>query len=251
MELVEVVAGAQTNPEAVGRAMQFARQIGKLPVRVQDSPGFLVNRILVPYLLEAGMLFESGARATDLDEAMLDFGMPMGPLRLIDEVGVDIAADVAATLAARFSDRLRVPELLAKMVSSGWLGRKSGRGFYLHSGRKKAVPNPGLHSFCRNQTAAALTRSELQERLALLLVNEAARCVEEKIAAGPEMVDFAMVMGTGFAPFRGGPLRYDETFGLRRVVDHLERLAAVAGPHYTRCDLLEQLAAEGRRFYED
>jgi 3-hydroxyacyl-CoA dehydrogenase/enoyl-CoA hydratase/3-hydroxybutyryl-CoA epimerase len=251
MQLVEIVAGPQAAPESVQRAAQFARQIGKLPVVVKDSPGFVVNRILVPYLLEAGLLFENGARAADIDEAMLDFGMPMGPLRLIDEVGVDIAADVAATLAARFSDRLQVPEVLAKMISKGWLGRKSGRGFYVYAGKKKAVPNPGLSSVCRSQDAAALDRAELKLRLALLIVNEAARCVEERISSGPDMVDFAMVMGTGFAPFRGGPLRYAETFGLRRAVDELDRLSTVVGPRYTRCDLLEQLAAEGRRFYED
>jgi 3-hydroxyacyl-CoA dehydrogenase / enoyl-CoA hydratase / 3-hydroxybutyryl-CoA epimerase len=251
MQLVEVVAASQTDTETVRRAAQFARQIGKLPVVVKDSPGFLVNRILVPYLLEAGLLFEEGARAIDIDEAMLDFGMPMGPLRLIDEIGVDIAADVAATLAARFSDRLHVPELLAKMISKGWLGRKSGRGFYAYSGKKKAVPNIELSSLCRSHAAAALDRAELKLRLSLLIVNEAARCVEEKISSGPEMIDFAMVMGTGFAPFRGGPLRYAESFGLRRAVDELERLTAVAGSRYTRCDMLEQLAAEGRRFYED
>jgi 3-hydroxyacyl-CoA dehydrogenase/enoyl-CoA hydratase/3-hydroxybutyryl-CoA epimerase len=210
----------------------------------------LVNRILVPYLLEAGLLFEDGARVEDIDEAMLDFGMPMGPLRLLDEVGVDIAADVAATLAPKFSDRLRVPEVLAKMVAEGCLGRKSGRGFYIHSG-KKAAPNAELNSFCRSHDAAALDRAELKLRLSLLLVNEAARCVEERIASGPEMVDFAMVMGAGFAPFRGGPLRHAETFGLRRAVDELDRLSAVTGPRYVRCDLLEQLAVEGRRFYED
>ena len=218
---------------------------------VKDSPGFLVNRILVPYLLEAGLLFENGARAADIDEAMLDFGMPMGPLRLIDEVGVDIAADVAATLAARFGDRLRVPEVLSKMVASKWLGRKSGRGFYVYSGKGKAKPNLELASLCRSREAAALDHAELQKRLALLIVNEAARCVEERISAGPEAVDFAMVMGTGFAPFRGGPLRYAEHFGLRRAVDELDRLSIVAGPQYTRCEWLRQLAAEGRNFYED
>jgi len=251
MQLVEVVAAPQTQPEALQRAVQFARQMGKLPVVVKDSPGFLVNRILVPYLLEAGLLFEEGARVSDIDEAMLDFGMPMGPLRLIDEVGVDIAADVAATLAARFSDRLRVPEVLAKMISKGWLGRKNGRGFYVYSGKKKTVPNTELNSLCRSHDAAALDRTELKLRLSLLIVNEAARCVEERVSAGPEMVDFAMVMGTGFAPFRGGPLRYAETFGLRRVVDELERLSTMAGPRYARCDLLKQLAAEGKHFYED
>jgi 3-hydroxyacyl-CoA dehydrogenase / enoyl-CoA hydratase / 3-hydroxybutyryl-CoA epimerase len=251
MQLVEVVTSPQTDPETVRRAVQFARQIGKLPVVVKDSPGFVVNRILVPYLLEAGLLFENGAHAADIDEAMLDFGMPMGPLRLIDEVGVDIAADVATTLAERFNDRLRVPELLARMVSKGCLGRKSGHGFYVYSGKKKVVLNEGLNSICLSRDAATLDRADLKLRLSLLLVNEAARCVEERITSGPEMVDFAMVMGTGFAPFRGGPLRYAESFGLRRVVDELDRLCAVEGPRYTRCDLLKQLAAEGKRFYED
>jgi 3-hydroxyacyl-CoA dehydrogenase / enoyl-CoA hydratase / 3-hydroxybutyryl-CoA epimerase len=251
MQLVEVVTAPQTDPEVVRRAVQFARQIGKLPVVVKDSPGFLVNRILVPYFLEAGLLFENGASATNIDEAMLDFGMPMGPMRLIDEVGVDIAADVAATLAARFNDRLLVPELLHKMIAKGWLGRKSGRGFYVYSGKKKIVPNREAEALLRSHDAAALDRAELQKRLSLLIVNEAARCVEERISSGPEMVDFAMVMGTGFAPFRGGPLRYAETFDLRRVVDELDRLSAVAGPRYTRCELLRQLACEGRRFYED
>jgi 3-hydroxyacyl-CoA dehydrogenase/enoyl-CoA hydratase/3-hydroxybutyryl-CoA epimerase len=182
---------------------------------------------------------------------MLDFGMPMGPLRLIDEVGVDIAADVAATLAEKFSDRMRLPEILAKMVAAGWLGRKSGRGFYVYSGKRNAVPNTELDSFRRSRTAATLDRAALQLRLSLLLVNEAARCVEERIADGPEAVDFAMVMGTGFAPFRGGPLRFAKAFGLRRAVDELDRLAATAGPQYARCDLLEQRAAEGRGIYED
>ena len=251
MQLVEVITAPQTDSETVRRAVQFARQIGKLPVVVKDSPGFLVNRILVPYLLEAVLLFENGASATNIDEAMLDFGMPMGPLRLIDEVGVDIAADVAATLAARFSDRLRVPEILSKMTSSGWLGRKSGRGFYVYSGKKKVLANRELAALCHGRNDAALDRRELQLRMSLLIVNEAARCVGERIATGPEMVDFAMVMGAGFAPFRGGPLRYAETFGLRRVVDELDRLSVVAGPRYVRCDQLEELAAEGRGFYEN
>ena len=251
MQLVEIVSAPQTAPETIRRAVNFARQIGKLPVVVKDSPGFLVNRILVPYLLEAGLLFESGASATDLDEAMLDFGMPMGPLRLIDEVGVDIAADVAATLSAHFKDRLRVPELLGKMVAAGKLGKKSGSGFYLYPKKGKPTPNPELETLRRGQSASTLDRTELQRRLALLIVNEAAHCVEEKITDGPEMVDFAMVMGTGFAPFRGGPLRYAETLGLRRAVDELDRLTTTAGPQYARCDLLEQLAAEGRHFYAD
>ncbi|MBI5397694.1 MAG: enoyl-CoA hydratase/isomerase family protein [Verrucomicrobia bacterium] len=249
MQLVEIVAAPQTRPEIVQRAVRFAQQIGKLPVVVKDSPGFLVNRILLPYLIEAGLLFEAGARVADVDEAMLDFGMPMGPLRLIDEVGVDIAADVAATLAEKFSDRLRVPELLAKLIADGALGRKSGRGFYVHARGGKTTANEATNRFRSGNAAAELSRADLQRRLALLLVNEAARCVEEGIASGPADVDFAMVMGTGFAPFRGGPLRFAESSGLNNVVNDLTRLAATR-PQYAPCELLRRLAAKGKGFYE-
>src|SRR5437867_4454143 len=118
MQLVEIVAARQTSPEVLQRALRFVQQIGKLPVIVRDSPGFLVNRILMPYLVEAGNLFENGATVTDLDEAMLDFGMPMGPMRLLDEVGIDVALHVAQTLSASFPERLKVPGLLPKMVQS-------------------------------------------------------------------------------------------------------------------------------------
>jgi 3-hydroxyacyl-CoA dehydrogenase/enoyl-CoA hydratase/3-hydroxybutyryl-CoA epimerase len=251
MQLVEVIAGAQTSPEVVRRAVQFVQQIGKLPVVVKDSPGFLVNRVLVPYLLEAGLLFEAGARAEDIDEAMLDFGMPMGPLRLIDEVGVDIAFHVANTLADKFSDRLRVPPGLGEMVKSGWLGQKSGRGFYLYGKGKKSVPNVEVEELRRSQDAVGLTRSELQLRLVLLLVNESVRCLEEQIVADAATVDFAIVMGTGFAPFRGGSLRYADSFGLPKVVVELERLTKEAGPHFKPSSLLKKMAAEGKHFYEN
>src|ERR1041385_1496392 len=112
MQLVEIVAARQTSPEVLRRALRFVQQIGKLPVVVKDSPGFLVNRILMPYLIEAGWLFEHGARVEDIDEAMLDFGMPMGPLRLIDEVGIDVCHHVATDLAGKFSGRMMAPAVL-------------------------------------------------------------------------------------------------------------------------------------------
>src|SRR5205814_3115731 len=131
MQLVEVIVGRRTDPEIVRRAVRFVQQLGKLPVVVQDSPGFLVNRILMPYLIEAGHLFESGARVEDIDETMLDFGMPMGPLRLIDEVGVDVSHHVAAAVASKFSERLYSPPVLTNMLQEGLLGKKSGRCFYV------------------------------------------------------------------------------------------------------------------------
>ncbi|MDP9291343.1 MAG: 3-hydroxyacyl-CoA dehydrogenase NAD-binding domain-containing protein, partial [Verrucomicrobiota bacterium] len=249
MQLVEIGVASQTRPEVVQRVLRFVQKIGKLPLMVKDSPGFLVNRILLPYLIEATHFFESGARVEDIDEAMLDFGMPMGPLRLIDEVGVDVAADVAATLAASFSGRMRFSAALSKMIGAGLLGRKSGRGFYIHERGKKERVNDALGQFRQETAASALDRDELQKRMALLMVNEAARCVEEQIVSGPEDVDFGMVMGTGFAPFRGGPLRFADSRGVAKTVEDLSNLADVAASHFAPCVLLQEMARDGKNFY--
>ena len=249
MQLVEVIAARQTAPEVLQRALKFAQQIGKLPVVVKDSPGFLVNRILMPYLIEAGNLFEAGAKVEDLDEVMLDFGMPMGPLRLLDEVGLDVSLHVAETLAAHFGDRMKVPGCLGKMMNAGLLGRKSGGGFYLHEESKEAKPNPQISAYVQNQKARAITREELQERMVFLMVNEAARCLEEQIVTDPADVDFAMIMGTGFAPFRGGPLRYTDTVGATRLVGAMNHLVLSGTAHFEPCNLLAQMAASGEKFY--
>ena len=250
MQLVEVVKGRQTSPEVVQRAVKFVQQIGKLPVVVQDSPGFLVNRILLPYMVEAASLFENGAKTETIDDAMIDFGMPMGPLRLIDEVGVDISADVAATLADKFRDRLRTPELLTKMIEAGLLGRKSGSGFYIHKGREPRV-SLGVGKFRTGSSAAGYSLGELQRRMVLLMVNEAARCLEEQVVATPGDVDFGMVMGTGFAPFRGGPLAYADSKGIVKIVDDMKTLVQAGSTQYEPCALLSGMAESGKKFYAD
>ncbi len=248
MQLVEVVVGRQTDPEVVQRTMQFARQIGKLPVRVADRPGFLVNRVLMPYLVEAGRLFEEGAQVADIDAAMLEFGMPMGPLRLVDEVGVDVAQHVARTLADAFGDRIPVPKVLGWMVGRGALGRKTGAGFYTYKG-KRISPSLTAHDFPRTFEGGWLTRQELQWRMALMMLNEAARCVEERVVDRPEEADFAMVMGAGFAPFRGGPLRYTDHVGAEFIVAEMDRLSGLGLKRFAPCDLLRRMAASGDKFY--
>ena len=249
MQLVEVVMGRATAPETAQRALRFVQKIGKLPVLVKDSPGFLVNRILLPYLTEAARLFERGANAVEIDAAMLDFGMPMGPLRLIDEVGLDVAAEVAATLSAAFPAWMSVPEILGKLIAAGFLGRKNGKGFYVHA--KDGEPKPNIEAAALAHAAVApVAREELARRMSLLMVNEAARCVEEEIVETPGDVDFGMVMGTGFAPFRGGPLRYADALGAKTVVDELARFATGAA-HYAPCARLAENAGNGKRFYED
>ena len=245
MELVEIVAGAKTSSDVLVRTAELARRIGKLPVIVKDSPGFIVNRVLMPYLVEAVRLFDVGASAHDIDEVMLDFGMPMGPLRLLDEVGVDVAAHVVSTLAGKFGERVAAPALIEKMMAANLLGKKSGQGFYDHSHKKANHDLDAMRSVHRH---ARFTHDELAQRMSLLMVNEAARCVEEHITAGPDVIDLAMVLGTGFAPFRGGPLRYADSLGVANVVAILERFAATE-PRFTPCALLKEMAANSSLFY--
>lgn len=249
MQLVEVIVGRQTDAEVVRRSVKFVQQIGKLPVVVKDSPGFLVNRILMPYLIEAGQLFENGARVEDIDECMLEFGMPMGPLRLIDEVGVDVSNHVASDLATKFSDRMQTPEVLARMLTAGLLGRKSGKGFYVHKNSAEPDVNPGIDKLRGGTARANLSREELRSRMVLLMINEAARCLEGGIVDEPADVDFGMIMGTGFAPFLGGPLRYADSVGISQLVDELKRYAD-SEVRFTPCSLLQSMAATGQKFYQ-
>ncbi|HUR46101.1 MAG TPA: 3-hydroxyacyl-CoA dehydrogenase NAD-binding domain-containing protein, partial [Candidatus Saccharimonadales bacterium] len=252
MQLVEVIVAKQTSPDVIRRAVKYVQQIGKLPVVVKDSPGFLVNRILMPYLLEAGHLFECGAQIENIDEAMLEFGMPMGPLRLIDEVGVDVSQHVAENLAGHYTERMQVPEVLNHMMKAGWLGRKSKKGFYNHpDGKGEAAVNAEMAKFKKETSAAGLTREELRTRMVMLMINEAARCLEEQIVDEPADVDLGMIMGTGFAPFLGGPLRFAEYLGLEQVVEELKRLEAKHGPKYKPALLLEFMIKNQQTFYAE
>ncbi len=248
MQLVEVVMGARTSQEVAWRMVKFVQSIGRLPVLVRDRPGFVVNRILVPYMIEAGHLFESGASCENLDAGMLDFGMPMGPLRLIDEVGVDVSHHVGEYLARCFPDHMHLPALLHDMIQAGQLGRKAGMGFYIHERGKAPRVNDALESLRKDRSAAKSSRKELVHRMVLLMINEAARCLEEVVVEDPRDIDFAMIMGTGFAPFRGGPLRYADTLGIGQVVKDL-RSFAEDQPRFAPCALLEDMEKTGRGFY--
>ncbi|MFQ5845914.1 MAG: 3-hydroxyacyl-CoA dehydrogenase NAD-binding domain-containing protein, partial [Planctomycetota bacterium] len=242
MELVEVVVGDRTDPAVAARMVRLVQEIGKLPVVVRDRPGFCVNRVLFPYLGEAGRLFDEGVPPREIDEAMLDFGMPMGPLRLLDEVGLDIAVHVAEHLHDGFGDRMEIPAILGRMVEAGLWGRKKQAGFYLYGRRVEVNPEAARLA----GSGGAPGREELQQRMVLPLLNEAARCVEEEVVADPRDVDLALVMGTGFAPFRGGPLRHADTVGLAEVVAALERRGAA---RFAPAGLLRSMAEGGRRFH--
>ena len=202
MKLVEVVRAKHTSDETLATAVAYVRRIGKLPIVVKDSPGFLVNRILMPYLVQAAAMFEQGGDPEEIDNAMLDFGMPMGPLRLLDEVGLDVALHVARTLAAAFPDRMQIPKVVEKLVADGHIGRKGGSGFYVYDNASPAV-NAQVISL---QTGTEETPKDAQHILAGLMSHEAKLCLEEGIAETADDIDLAMILGTGYPPFRGGPM---------------------------------------------
>jgi 3-hydroxyacyl-CoA dehydrogenase/enoyl-CoA hydratase/3-hydroxybutyryl-CoA epimerase len=247
MKLIEVVVGRDTVEATRERALGFARQIGKLPVLVQDSPGFLVNRVLFPYLLDAAELFQNGVSAEEIDGALLEWGMPMGPLRLIDEIGVDVTVDIAATLEKAFGDRARAPKILKEMYAAKILGRKTGAGFYKYEG-KQQTPNESLQQW-RQESGEKFGLENITNRLVYLMVNEAARCLEEKVVATPDDADYGMVLGTGFPVFRGGLLRFAESVGLKKVVTDMDGIHSRAGEKFAPCDLLRQHAQNGSTFY--
>lgn len=208
MQLIEVVKAPSTSESTLASAIRFVQSIGKLPVVVKDSPGFLVNRILVPYLLEACHHFAEGVAPEAIDEAMLAFGMPMGPLRLLDEVGLDVGKHVADTLVEAYPDRMHIPVVLKGMLDAGFLGRKVGQGFYCYD---ESPPQPNAKALALCDTEHGEAPEHLTETLANMLSDEAARCLEEGIAESAAVIDFAMVMGTGYPPFRGGPLQYAQS----------------------------------------
>ncbi len=254
MPLVEVIAGRETAPATVQRARRFVLQLGKLPVLAKDSPGFIVNRVLMPYLLEAVRLVAGGARCEMIDGAMLDFGMAMGPLRVMDEIGLDVTLHIAEILLRHFGERNEPPAALRQLCSAGRLGRKTGVGFYRHDTGAGSGPvaalgvDPDL-SITTGKQASSLSRDELQERMLLLMVNEAARCLEEAVVAEPDDIDFALMAGAGFGTFRGGPLRYADSVGAARLVENLESLAEREGGRFAPCARLRAAAAHRQRFY--
>ncbi len=239
MPLVEVVKAQRTSDETLATLVGVAKKLGKVPVVVKQSPGFLVNRILFPYLDEAARLVIEGYTPKEIDDAAVAFGMPMGPLELLDVIGIDIAADVSQTLLHMATEPSPSPELFASMVKAGHKGQKSGRGFYhWKEGKKQAaaeVPLPHPSSG-KKVLACWTTKGEelnaIQQRLVLALLNEAQKCLNEKVVAEPWMIDLGMVLGTGFAPFRGGPMSCIQDWGPEHVRERLQMLSRICGPRF-------------------
>lgn len=248
MPLIEVVRASATSDQALATAVAFARRLGKTPVVVADAPGFVVNRVLTPYLLEAMALLEEGYTIADIDAVMRRFGMPMGPFEVLDEVGLDVANKVAGVLSRAFPDRMSGSDGLEKLLAAGRLGKKSGLGFYRHRGRRREPDRAARELLGVTRARRVHDVEGITERMVLAMVNEAALCLEQGVAADAGAIDLALVFGAGFPPFRGGPLRYADTVGLKPIETRLTALRAEKGERFRPAALLARLAAEGGTF---
>jgi 3-hydroxyacyl-CoA dehydrogenase/enoyl-CoA hydratase/3-hydroxybutyryl-CoA epimerase len=235
MPLIEIVQSARTDPAVMQGAIAFARKLDKLPVPCRSAPGFVVNRVLMPYLHEAMFAAQEGVPLAIIDRAAVDFGMPMGPIELADVVGLDVATHVGEIIAAELGRAAPDLSRLQELVAAKKLGRKSGAGFYVWKDGKPLKP----------PADAAAVPADLIDRLILILVNECVACLRERVVEEPDLVDAAVIFGTGFAPFRGGPLAYARTRGVDAVVARLGELAARHGARFTPDPGWPQLGSAG------
>ncbi|PYO50669.1 MAG: fatty acid oxidation complex subunit alpha FadJ [Gemmatimonadetes bacterium] len=270
MPLVEVITTAETHPQVTATAVAYAKKLGKTVIVVNDGPGFYVNRILSPYINEAGILLDQGVAVDIIDRALVDFGFPVGPITLIDEVGLDVAAKAGKIMADAFPDRMQPAKSLQAVVAAGRYGRKSQKGFYTYDkeGTKGEV-DPSVYTLFLApgsipvvKTIAPVTAPEtpiipempaiqVQQRTVLAMLNEAARCLSDGIIKSARDGDVGAVFGIGFPPFRGGPFRYMDSLGIQIVVQRLEDLNARFPGRFEPAELLLEMARRRQVFYPD
>ena len=268
MPLVEVIAGKGTSAETINTLYASAKKLGKTPVIVKDCPGFLVNRLLLPYLNEAVFLLEEKVPIERIDQAMLNFGMPMGPLRLADEVGLDTAAKVGSVLHKAYGDRAQTSPLLGKLVSQGYLGKKNKKGFYQWNKNQKVPPSnadvykmldqSGNNKEDKSNTLTTYAEDQLVKRMLYPMINEAAIALKENVVRSAEELDLALIFGTGFPPHLGGLLHYADAKGIKTIVDQLQIMASIMGRNTQKDNTrlrpspaISSLASSSKGFYQE
>ncbi|MCL4234940.1 MAG: enoyl-CoA hydratase/isomerase family protein [Deltaproteobacteria bacterium] len=265
MPLLEVIRTEKTSERALAMAVAFGMKQGKTVIVVRDSPGFYTTRILAPYMNETCLLLAEGATIPDLDKAMLAWGFPVGPAALFDEVGIDVAAHVAGFLGealAKIHGPVPTSDGMIRLAAAGYKGRKNKKGFYRYDaapasrlplglGKKKRgkLPNEAVYAFFGDRPRKAMSAAEIQDRLGLVMVNEAASCLQEQVIESPMDGDLGAIMGLGFPPFRGGPFRYVDEVGAAKIVEKLQRLADAHGAQFAPAKILVENAKKGRTFY--
>ncbi|EPW6433957.1 fatty acid oxidation complex subunit alpha FadJ [Vibrio parahaemolyticus] len=248
MPLVEVIPHETTSDETISTVVALAKKQGKTPIVVKDKAGFYVNRILAPYMNEAAHILLANEPIEKLDGAFLDFGFPVGPITLLDEVGVDIGAKIMPILVNELGERFKGPDVFDILLNDGRKGRKSGKGFYTYKGKKKEV-DKSIYKLLKLTPESKLSDNDIALRCVLPMLNEAVRCLDDGIIRSPRDGDIGAIFGIGFPPFLGGPFRYMDQFGLKELVEKMNEFASKYGDRYAPCDGLLTRAGEGRTFY--
>ncbi|MET2900562.1 fatty acid oxidation complex subunit alpha FadJ [Vibrio rotiferianus] len=249
MPLVEVIPHETTSEETISTVVALAKKQGKTPIVVKDKAGFYVNRILAPYMNEAAHILLANEPIEQLDGALLDFGFPVGPITLLDEVGVDIGAKIMPILVNELGERFKGPDVFDTLLNDGRKGRKSGKGFYTYKGKKKEV-DKSVYKLLNLTPESKLSDNDIALRCVLPMLNEAVRCLDDGIIRSPRDGDIGAIFGIGFPPFLGGPFRYMDQFGLKELVEKMNEFASKYGDRYAPCDGLLTRAGEGRNFYD-
>ncbi|ELI9682921.1 fatty acid oxidation complex subunit alpha FadJ [Vibrio vulnificus] len=250
MPLVEVIPHESTSEETIATVVALAKKQGKTPIVVKDQAGFYVNRILAPYMNESAHILLANEPIDKIDTALLDFGFPVGPITLLDEVGVDIGAKIMPILVAELGARFKGPDVFDVFLNDGRKGRKSGKGFYTYKGKKKEV-DKSVYKLLKLTPESNLSDKDIALRCVLPMLNEAVRCLDDGIIRSPRDGDIGAIFGIGFPPFLGGPFRYMDQFGLKELVEKMNQFAEKYGDRFAPCDGLLTRAGEGRRFYDN
>ncbi len=258
MPLVEVIKGEKTSDETIAKVVKLTKRLGKTPIVVKDVAGFLVNRILLPYMNEAAYILQEGGDISQIDHAMENYGMPMGPFILADVVGIDIGYKVAYSLQEAYGSRMRVADILEEIYKNhkNLLGKKSQKGFYNYAFQEKEYrTNPEIALILKNLRQEksiktfVINNEKIVDRCILTMINEAAKCLEENVVKSANHLDMAMIMGAGFPAFRGGILRYADSIGIKNVVAKLKEFEEKIGERFKTSQLLIDMAKEGKKFY--
>ena len=248
MPLLEVIVTDDTADWVTATAVQVGKEQGKTVIVVHDGPGFYTSRVLAPFSVEAGYLLEEGASVEAIDTAITDWGFPVGPLLLGDEVGLDVAAHVAHIMRDAFGPRLTGPDIMEALVEDGRKGRKNGRGFYLYENGERGGVDDSVYEVMGLGERSTIPKDEIQERIVLAFINEAARCLEDGVLRSPRDGDIGAVFGVGYPPFRGGPFLTIDEMGMATVVERLEALEALHGERFAPAQILKDHAEAGETF---
>jgi 3-hydroxyacyl-CoA dehydrogenase/enoyl-CoA hydratase/3-hydroxybutyryl-CoA epimerase len=266
MPLVEIIPHQSTSDKTISTTVAFAKKQGKTPIVVQDKAGFYVNRILAPYMNEAAILLLDGEPVDKIDKALVNFGFPIGPMQLLDEVGIDVGAKIGPILQADLGDRFAAPAAFEKLINDGRLGKKVNKGIYLYSqkynGGLKQVRqllkrksskqvDESLYTLLGIQPSSHLSCEEIAKRCVYMMLNETARCIDENIVRSERDADIGAIFGIGFPPFLGGPLRYIDSIGAKSLVAQLTQWAEEYGGRYKPCEALVSMAENDKQYYSN